>query len=105
VAVDAYLAPCRFGAETRDRVMFDLDQSRGTGLGLRQAAAHNLWQGAVPAAKQPIGPAECWRRAAGVGLRSVQRILEAHQLAPHRIRTFKLSNDPKFAELKNIVGL
>jgi hypothetical protein len=26
----------------------------------------------------------------------VQRILEAHQLAPHRIRTFKLSNDPKF---------
>ena len=39
-AVDAYLAPCRFGAETRDQVMFDLDQSRGTGLGMRQAAAH-----------------------------------------------------------------
>jgi hypothetical protein len=36
----------------------------------------------------------------------VQRILEAHQLAPHRIRTFKLSNDPKFAEkLKDVVGL
>lgn len=32
--------------------------------------------------------------------------LEAHQLAPHRIRTFKLSNDPKFAEkLKDVVGL
>ena len=45
-------------------------------------------------------------RAAGISLRSVQRILEAHQLAPHRIRTFKLSNDPKFAEkLKDIVGL
>ena len=45
-------------------------------------------------------------QAAGVSLRSVQRILEAHQLAPHRIRTFKLSNDPKFAEkLKDIVGL
>src|ERR1700726_458018 len=29
-------------------------------------------------------------KAAGVSLRSVQRILEAHQLAPHRIRTFKL---------------
>src|ERR1700747_2572604 len=44
--------------------------------------------------------------AAGVSLRSVQRILEAHQLAPHRIRTFKLSNDPKFAQkLKDIVGL
>jgi transposase len=45
-------------------------------------------------------------KAAGVSLRSVQRILDAHQLAPHRIRTFKLSTDPKFAEkLKDIVGL
>ena len=45
-------------------------------------------------------------KAAGVSLRSVQRILDAHQLAPHRIRTFKLSTDPKFAEkLKDVVGL
>ena len=45
-------------------------------------------------------------KAVGISLRSVQRILEAHQLAPHRIRTFKLSKDPKFADkLKNIVGL
>src|SRR3981081_913396 len=36
-------------------------------------------------------------KAAGVSLRSVQRILEAHQLAPHRIRTFKLSKDPEFS--------
>src|ERR1700730_4937217 len=43
-------------------------------------------------------------KAAGVSLRSVQRILEAHQLAPHRIRTFKLSKDPEFVE-KHIVGL
>jgi hypothetical protein len=36
----------------------------------------------------------------------VQCILEAHQLAPHRIRSFKLSNDQKFAnKLKDIVGL
>ena len=41
-----------------------------------------------------------------MSLRSVQRILEAHQLAPHRIRTFKLSNDPEFVEkLRDIVGL
>jgi transposase len=59
----------------------------------------------------PPGAATHWTgralaKAAGVSLRSVQRILEAHQLAPHRIRTFKLSNDPKFAEkLKDIVGL
>src|SRR5256714_11477976 len=45
-------------------------------------------------------------KAAGVSLRSVQRILEAHQLAPHRIRTFKLSMDPKFAEkFTDVVGL
>jgi hypothetical protein len=59
----------------------------------------------------PSGEATHWTgrmlaKAAGVSLRSVQRILEAHQLAPHRIRTFKLSNDPKFAEkLKDVVGL
>ena len=45
-------------------------------------------------------------RAAGISLRSTQRILEANQLAPHRIRTFKLSNDAKFADkLRDIVGL
>src|SRR5262249_38920863 len=38
--------------------------------------------------------------------RSDARILEAHQLAPHRVRTFKLSNDPTFAEkLRDVVGL
>ena len=45
-------------------------------------------------------------KAVGASLRSVQRILEAHQLAPHRIRTFKLSKDPEFADkLRDIVGL
>jgi len=45
-------------------------------------------------------------KAAAVSLRSVQRILEAHQLAPHRMRSFKLSKDPRFAEkLKDVVGL
>src|SRR5205823_1558706 len=59
----------------------------------------------------PPGEATHWTgrmlaKAAGVSLRSVQRILEAHQLAPHRIRTFKLSTDPKFAEkFTDVVGL
>jgi transposase len=45
-------------------------------------------------------------KAAKISLRSVQRILEAHQLEPHRVRSFKLSNDPKFAEkLRDVVGL
>ena len=59
----------------------------------------------------PPGEATHWTgrmlaRAVGISLRSVQRILEAHQLAPHRVRTFKLSNDPTFAEkLRDVVGL
>ena len=44
--------------------------------------------------------------AAGVSHRSVQRIWAAHGLKPHRVRTFKLSNDPKFAaKLQDVVGL
>jgi transposase len=39
-------------------------------------------------------------------LRSVQRIWAAHDLQPHRIRTFKRSNDPDFAaKLEDVVGL
>ena len=45
----------------------------------------------------------CWR---GVSLRTVQHFWQAHRLQPHRIRTFKRSNDPEFAEkVENIVGL
>ena len=36
----------------------------------------------------------------------MQRLWEAHRLQPHRIRTFKRSNDPQFVEkVENIVGL
>ena len=45
-------------------------------------------------------------RIASVFLRSVQRIWDAHQLQPHRLRSFKRLNDPQFAEkLVDIVGL
>jgi len=44
--------------------------------------------------------------ATGLSLRSVQRIWRAHQLQPHRLRTFKRSRDPAFAtKLSDIVGL
>jgi transposase len=46
--------------------------------------------------------------AAVVGLSpaSIQRIWKAHGLKPHRVRTFKLSRDPRFVEkLQDIVGL
>lgn len=36
----------------------------------------------------------------------VQRVWEAHELAPHRVRTFKLSRDKRFVEkLVDVVGL
>jgi transposase len=45
-------------------------------------------------------------KAMGLSLRSVQRIWQAHQLQPHRLRTFKRSRDPAFAtKLTDIVGL
>jgi hypothetical protein len=45
-------------------------------------------------------------KTAGISLRSVQRIWEAHNLQPHRVRTFKRSGDPEFvAKMTDIVGL
>ena len=52
------------------------------------------WTGAVMAAQT------------GISVSSVQRIWRAHGLAPHRVRQFKLSNDPDFvAKLRDVVGL
>src|SRR3954449_9320960 len=45
-------------------------------------------------------------KAAGVSLSYVQRIWPSHGLQPHRVRQFKLSNDPQFAaKVRDIVGL
>ena len=60
---------------------------------------------------EPPGEATHWTgramaRTAAISLRSVQRIWAAHQLQPHRIRSFKRSRDPDFAaKLEAIVGL
>jgi transposase len=57
-------------------------------------AAATHWTGAAMA------------EAAGISVSSVQRIWRAHGLRPHRVRQFKLSNDPEFtAKLHDIVGL
>ena len=45
-------------------------------------------------------------KVSGISVSSVQRIWRSHGLQPHRMRTFKLSTDPKFAEkVRDIVGL
>jgi transposase len=45
-------------------------------------------------------------KAVGISHSSVQRIWREADLKPHVVRTFKVSNDPKFAEkVTNVVGL
>src|SRR5215213_6530234 len=62
-------------------------------------------------ATEPPHEATHWTAAAmakavGISLSSVQRIWKAHGLQPHRIRRFKLSNDPEFVpKLRDVVGL
>src|SRR5438874_1933686 len=60
---------------------------------------------------EPPGQATHWTgrmvaKAVGVSLRAVQRIWEANRLQPHRVRSFKKSNDPAFADkVEDVVGL
>ena len=60
---------------------------------------------------EPPGEATHWTvrmmaDAVGISAASVHRIWKAHGLVPHRIRTFKLSNDINFAsKLRDVVGL
>jgi DDE superfamily endonuclease len=44
--------------------------------------------------------------ACGLSYTSVQRIWKAHELKPHLVKTFELSNDKQFAEkVRDIIGL
>ena len=59
----------------------------------------------------PPGEATHWSvramaKASGLSPSSVQRIWAAHGLKPHRMRSFKLSNDPDFIpKFRDVVGL
>jgi hypothetical protein len=61
--------------------------------------------------KPPTGEATHWTARAmagvtGLAVSTVQKIWKSHGLAPHRWRSFKLSNDPAFAEkLRDVIGL
>ncbi len=45
-------------------------------------------------------------KAAGISIWQVRQIWEAANLKPHRLKTFKISNDPQFAEkVVDVVGL
>jgi transposase len=50
--------------------------------------------------------ASAMAEAGRISVSSVQRIWRSHGLQPHRVRQFKLSNDPQFAaKVRDIVGL
>ena len=61
--------------------------------------------------KKPPGEPTHWTssmmaKACGISANAVQRIWRAHGLQPHKVKQFKLSNDPKFVEkLRDVVGL
>jgi transposase len=60
---------------------------------------------------EPLGETTHWTadamaKSVGISASSVRRIWRSHGLQPHRIRRFKLSNDPQFAaKLRDVVGL
>lgn len=61
---------------------------------------------ADPPAEATYWTAGIMAKEIGISVSSVQRIWRAHGLQPHRVRQFKLSNDPKFADkLRDVVGL
>ena len=61
---------------------------------------------ALTLAGPPPAASSAMAKAAGISVSSVQRIWHAHGLQPHRVRQFKLSNDPQFAaKLHEVVGL
>ena len=80
----------------------------------RDEGAAGLWRDKTRRSRiPPLSPeaASHWTgsamaKAARISVSSVQRIWRAHGLQPHRVRQFKLSNDPQFAaKLHEIVGL
>jgi transposase len=97
----------RYGEEGADGLLRDKTRKPGKAPLPPRTVAKVL---SLPCSEPP-GNATHWTgravaKVAGVSLRTVQRIWEAHCIQPHRLRTFKKSNDPAFAEkVEDVVGL
>src|SRR6201997_619127 len=97
----------RFIAEGVDGLLHDATRPAGKPP-LRPAVIERVVgrRQAEPRGEATHGTCRAMAKAAGVSHRSVQRIWAAHGLKPHRVRTFKLSTDPKFAaKVQDVVGL
>jgi len=97
----------RFMAEGVEGLLRDKTRrSRIPPLGAEVAERVVALTRADPPAEATHWTAAMMAKAAGISISSVQRIWRAHGLQPHRVRQFKLSNDPKFIDkLRDVVGL
>jgi transposase len=97
----------RFAEEGVDGLLRDKTRKPGKPPLSAETVAKIL---ALPCAEAP-GQATHWTtrmvaKLVGVSQTAVNRLWLAHRLQPHRIRTFKKSNDPAFAaKVEDIVGL
>jgi Homeodomain-like domain len=95
----------RFAEEGVDGLLRDKTRKPGKAPLSQEMVARIL---ALPCSEPP-GEVTHWTgravaKAVGVSLRAVQRIWEAARLQPHRVRTFKKSRDPAFAEKSGSEG-
>jgi transposase len=97
----------RFAMEGYDGLLRDKTRrSRLAPLGAAVAGRVVALNLTDPPAEATHWTAAMMATATGISVSSVQRIWRRYGLQPHRMRQFKLSNDPQFAaKLKDIVGL
>jgi transposase len=97
----------RFMQEGFDGLLRDKTRrSRIPPLGATVAARVVALTQTDPPAEATHWTATMMAKEVGISASSVQRIWRAHGLQPHRIRQFKLSNDPSFIDkLHDVVGL
>ncbi len=97
----------RFAEDGMDGLLRDKTRKPGK----RPLSAATAARILAPPCGEPPGEATHWTgravaKTVGVSLRTVQRVWEANRLQPHRIRSFKKSNDPAFADkVEDVVGL
>ena len=97
----------RFAQEGYDGLLRDKTRpSRIPPLGPEMAERVVALTLSDPPAEATHWVAAMMAKATVISVSSVQRIWGAHGLRPHRVRQFKLSNDPDFvAKLRDVVGL
>ena len=96
----------RFAEQGRDGLLRDTRRSRVAPLGPEVAERVAAMTLCDPPTEVTHWTAATMAKQAGISVSSVQHIWRAHGLAPHRVRQFKLSNDPDFVDkLRDVVGL